>query len=196
MRALNTILSTVSAVLLVLALFFFVRSYFRFDGVLRFVEHAAAGAAPDAPGTPQGFYAKGKSSGLISHKGQLTYVSIVNPIGADTWEGWSVPVDEVFASGPMNLVWDVRERRGLEFGSARTQSGLTDPIHQVTWQLQYTYATAPYWLLAVLFAVLPVRWVIGYRRAARRAREGRCAHCAAPLEGGMDRCPTCGKAVG
>src|SRR5215217_4846565 len=114
MRALHTILSAVSAVLLVLVLYFFVRSYFRFDGVLRFVENASA---PVVPSAQTGFRAKGKSVGLISYKGQLIYVSIINPIGADTWEGWSVPVDREFASGPMNLVWDVRQRRGLEYGS-------------------------------------------------------------------------------
>jgi hypothetical protein len=189
MRWLFTILAAISLALFTLTVFFYVRSYWRFDGVLHFVEHESH----PAPGE---FRPKGKSTGFISYKGQLTYVSIINPIGGDAWEGWSVPADATFASGPMNLVWDVRERTGLEFGSARTRSALTDPMYQVTWQLAYTYGTFPYWVLAILFAILPARWMLSYRRAARREREGRCLRCGYDLRGSTSgKCPECGTPV-
>src|SRR3954454_13142931 len=146
MRWLFTILAAISLVLFALTLFFYARSYSRFDGVLHFVEHESY----PAPGE---FRPKGMSTGFISYKGQLTYVSIINPIGGDAWEGWSVPVDHPFAAGPMNIVWDVRDKHGVGWGESKTHSGLMDPIHHILWQLSYDFVTAPYWLLAILFGI-------------------------------------------
>jgi hypothetical protein len=197
MRWLLTILAAISLVLFALTVFFFARSYGRFDGVLHFgVGHPGTATGVNEAGLTESDQIRPRSSGLISYRGQLTYVSIVNPIGGDTWEGWSVPVDRPYAAGPMNIVWDVREKHGVGWGESKTHSGLMDPIHHIMWQLSYDFVTAPYWLLAVLFGILPTRWFMNYRQTARREREGKCVKCGRDLKGATEgKCPTCGAPV-
>src|SRR4051812_21890114 len=103
MRALNTILSAVAAVLLALVLVFFVRSYLRFDGMLHYTDEGTPGVATGFSGNnvTADVEFKGRSSGIISYRGQLTWVSITTPIPVGDWEHWSVPTDQPFASGPM-----------------------------------------------------------------------------------------------
>lgn len=54
-------------------------------------------------------------------------------------------------------------------------------------------AVAPYWLLIALLSVLPISWIILYRR--RRWRTGMCCKCGYDLRASKDRCPECGEPI-
>ena len=56
----------------------------------------------------------------------------------------------------------------------------------------------PYLPALVLSGILPALWLRGVvrrRRAARRARAGRCPTCGYDLRGSAERCPECGASV-
>jgi hypothetical protein len=57
----------------------------------------------------------------------------------------------------------------------------------------YAYYALPAWLLAVLFAALPVVRLIRYRRERRNRRHASiCPACGYDLRATPDRCPECG----
>jgi hypothetical protein len=195
MRLSSTILAALSLILMVFAVFFGVRSYSRYEGALRYGKGAPTPATAFTKDESYSQDFTGRSTGLLSYRGQLTYVSIVNPLRPEPWETWSIGANETPRSGPMILVWDVRLRSGLAFGSANTKSGLQDPKIGAAWQLPYRYFTVPYWLLALLFAILPYRWVVKLRQVAKWEREGRCPNCGTPLPADAAKCPGCGRAT-
>jgi len=53
-------------------------------------------------------------------------------------------------------------------------------------------AVVPHWLVAVVCAIVPGVAFVAQRRAARRARAGRCARCGYDLRATPGRCPECG----
>jgi hypothetical protein len=53
----------------------------------------------------------------------------------------------------------------------------------------------PAWLPAILFSVLPVRWLTNVMRQRRLRRLGRCPACGYDLRATPDRCPECGRAI-
>jgi hypothetical protein len=167
MRALNTILSAVSLVLLALVLFFFVRSYFRFDGALHYAEGKPTVATASGNNQTLEQEIAGRSTGVTSYRGQLTWVSIANPIRADDWETWSVPADQPYSKGPMLLVWELRDNSGLRWGATKTRTLVRDPIMGISWQLPYTFFSIPYWMLVLGLAILPYLWVTSFVRASR-----------------------------
>ena len=59
------------------------------------------------------------------------------------------------------------------------------------WARQGTVAV-PHWFVIAGSAILPVVWLIGRRRARRRARGGLCAACGYDLRASPGRCPECG----
>jgi hypothetical protein len=56
----------------------------------------------------------------------------------------------------------------------------------------YRLLRIPYWFLAVLTQVGPLRRWLRLTRADRRARKGRCSECGYDLRGAAGRCPECG----
>jgi hypothetical protein len=95
------------------------------------------------------------------------------------------------------------EVRGLLRGSASPHGGLgfefaggaidVDPYGPAS---AYHYAVVPYWFLALLTQVAPVRRWLRCRRAARRARRGQCVGCGYDLRGTVGGpCPECGAAA-
>lgn len=196
MRLLSTILSAVSLVLLLFVGFYYARSYLRYEGVLHFSEGAPESVTASKYGNTVDVDVTGRSTGWLSFRGQLTYVSIANPVRFDSWVSWSFPADTPPATGPMVLVADVRGHRGLQGGSAVSQHELRDPVGRVAWRLPYRYFTMPYWVLVMLLAVLPYRWITGYLRAMRWEREGRCGGCGADVKGLTGNCAKCGEPIG
>jgi hypothetical protein len=83
-------------------------------------------------------------------------------------------------------------------GPARWQSwGQTDPAIPIA---QHNFRIGvPFWLMAVLLAILPAWAAVGHivRWLRRRARLGRgqCTACGYDLRATPERCPECGKAV-
>jgi hypothetical protein len=197
MRLFSNFLAALSLLLLLVVCFFWTRSYFRYEGVLHFSEGAPLQATASGVGETLDADVTGRSSGWISYRGRLTYVSIANPLRTKPWESWSQPADAPPSAGPMILVWEARAHSGLAGGSAKTQNELRDPVRpEVSWKLPYRFFTLPYWLPAMLLVLLPYRWLAGRRLAARLAREGRCVHCAHDVRGvTTGTCPQCGAAI-
>jgi hypothetical protein len=196
MRLLSTILSAVSLVLLLFVGFYYARSYARYEGILHFAEGAPTTVTASKNGNTVEVDVTGRSTGWISFRGQLTYVSIANPVSFESWTGWSEPADAPPAIGPMLLVAEARSYRGLQGGSAMSQHELRDPIGRVAWRLPYRYVTMPFWVLVILLAILPYRWITGYLRAMRWEREGRCVGCGADVKGLTGNCPKCREPIG
>ena len=193
---LNTILSAFSLLVLLIVVFFWVRSYWRFDGILHYSEGEPVTVTASNNGKTVDAQFQGHSSGLISYSGQMAYVSIVNPIKAADWEGWSSPVEAKTGTGPAALVSDVRvQHSGLRFGSAKTQSELRDPVLGVAWQLPYHFVILPYWILAILLGIMPWRWLAAYRLALTREKQGLCIRCGASVRGLTGNCPKCGEPI-
>src|SRR6266566_7218597 len=197
MRLLLNFLAALSLLLLLIALFFWTRSYFRYEGILHFGQGQPLTATASGVGETLDREVTGRSSGWISYRGRLTYVSIANPLPAEGWEIWSQPVNAPPGTGPMILVWEARAHSGLAGGMTKTQNELRDPIRVgVSWKLPYHYFTIPYWLPVMLLALLPYRWLAARRLAARRVREGRCPACGHDVRGLSGVCSQCGAAIG
>jgi len=196
MRLLLTILAALSTLLLIFTLFFYVRSYSRYEGVTHFTEGGSETATASANGKTVEMDVSGRCSGWISYKGQLTYVSMVDPVKFESWENWSQPLDQPMpAKGAMVLVSDARLHSGLGGGKAKTRSELTDPVMGVSWRLPYHYFTIPYWALVLLFAILPWRWGSAFRLAVQREKAGLCVRCGKSIQGQTGKCANCGEPI-
>jgi hypothetical protein len=192
MRIFRPILTALSLLLLVLVTFFWVRSYLRYEGILHFGDSAPLVATAVGEGETLDGNVRGRSTGFISYKGRVTYVSIANPLLGQEWEAWSEPVNAPPSTGAKRLVVEAA-RHGLGGGASKTQTALEGQGVSLPLRLPYRYFTIPYWLLAMVLIILPYRWVDRRRLVARRSREGRCLRCGRELVGGS--CPKCGAAT-
>ena len=59
----------------------------------------------------------------------------------------------------------------------------------------YWYIATPHWLLALLAAALPARWIWRRVRSRRRVGAGRCPACGYDLRATPGKCPECGTAA-
>jgi len=192
MRLIGTILSALSLLLLLGVLFFWMRSYSNYEGVAWFREGKDLTPATwTQAGTSETWELPGRSRGILSYKGQLTYASIANPLISEPQEFWSHPLKEELTAGKSAaLMFDAKNRAGITFGSDVTRHDLID-INGKAWKLPYHFVTTPYWMLAILLALPPYFWISNYRLLAKREREGRCLKCGTPLAG-ADKCANCG----
>jgi hypothetical protein len=88
---------------------------------------------------------------------------------------------------PDDTFWN---RIGFGYASqSQTTQGLNDST--VTVRAYWL----PYWLLAVVASVVPLRWVTLLVIRARRQRQGLCALCGYDVRVSEGRCPECGSAL-
>jgi hypothetical protein len=100
--------------------------------------------------------------------------------------------------GPMQVPLYARGKLdgvGLAFGRSGLDTGFGNygPM-----SIRREFVSVPYWLPALLAALLPAVWVAFFlRRRRRRARlrKGLCVACGYDLRAGGDRCPECGTPV-
>jgi hypothetical protein len=191
MRLLSTILAAISMLLLIGVLFFYVRSYWLYEGNVHYSEGGQARAALTVRGKRGEGDIPGRMSGLLSYKGEFTYASIAVPTEEPAWQSWSNPLDEPLKNGAMSLMYPTV---GSRFGYASGEAHVADK--DLAWELPYWNVTIPYWLPVVLLAIGPWRWFVNYRVALQREKEGKCIRCGADLRGAKDKCPKCGEGVG
>jgi hypothetical protein len=195
MRLIPTILAAISSMLLIFVLFFWARSHMRYEGILHYSEGAPARVTASGNGKTVDEELTGKSSGWVSFPGQLTYISITNPVRSADWESWSDPIDTSISVWPSLLAADAITHHGLSLGPTQTQGELRDPMMGIAWRLPYWYFTIPYWMLAIVLAILPYHWTMDYRRAVRREKLGLCVRCGESVKGLTGKCPKCGTAI-
>ena len=172
MRWFFHIFSALSLLVLVVVMVFWIRSYSRFEGVLHFGESEPLAATVLGEGESTSVDVAGRSSGWLSFRGRLTYLSIANPLRSDSWESWSEPADAPPGMGPMMLAWEARGQDGLSGGTTQTKAALRDPVKPgISWLLPYRYFTLPYWVPALLLAILPYRWVAAWWGRRRVVKE-------------------------
>jgi 4-amino-4-deoxy-L-arabinose transferase-like glycosyltransferase len=189
MRKLRDILSWLSLLLLIAVLFFWMRSYARYEGVLHYGDAAPLVATAVGEGETLEGNVRGRSTGWVSYRGRLTYVTIANPLRADVWEAWSEAIAATPSPGAKRLVMEVAAQSAMGGGSGKTQMAIEGQGVSLPLRLPYHYLTVPYWLLALLLAIAPWRWIERRRLVAQRVREGRCVNCGHELVGGA--CPKC-----
>jgi hypothetical protein len=197
MRRLSNILAGISLFFLILVLLLWVRSNWRYEGILHYVEGPLVTVKAAANGKVAEEQFAGKSSGWISFPGQLTYLSVTNPVRSNDWDGWSEPVDveESKATWSMKIAAQAGIHRGLRMGPTQTQGDLRDNMMGFSWQVPYWYLTIPYWMLAIALAILPYRWVADYRWRAKRVKQGLCVKCGHHVRGVIGDCPKCGTPI-
>jgi hypothetical protein len=193
MRKLRDILSALSLLLLIAVIFFWVRSYARYEGVLHYGDAAPLVATAVGEGETLEGNVRGRSTGIVSYRGRLTYVTIANPLRADQWERWSEAIAGTPSSGAKRLAVEVAAQSAMGGGSGITQMAIAGNGVSLPLRLPYHYLTLPYWLLMVLLAIAPWRWIDRRRLLARRTREGRCVTCGHELVGGV--CSKCAAAA-
>jgi len=193
MRAISTIVSAISLLLLILVLFLWLRSHSRYEGILHYGSGAPLKVKASYGGKVVEDECPTRSSGWISFPGQLTYVSVANPVNTNDWESWSEPLDTSLAAWSPLLAADAVIQSGLRWGSAETVRDLRDLQTGYSWKLSYSYFTIPYWMLSVLLVILPYRWVADYRWRQRRIKQGLCVNCGHIVRGVVGDCPKCGK---
>jgi hypothetical protein len=74
----------------------------------------------------------------------------------------------------------------LGFGSAYTVT------HDAFAHVERRRAALPYWFIATVAALLPLRQLVARLRRRRALRLGRCTACGYDLRGSPERCPECG----
>jgi hypothetical protein len=195
MRLLYTIVAAVSLLLLIFVAYFGARSLRRYEGTLT-TREVVAPIRVTASGNnrTEEIELYTQTSGWVSYRGRLTYLSIANPVRGQEEETWSRPASDTAGTWPMALAAEVRSIGSIGWGSGKTVGKLRDPLG-ITWRLPYSYFTVPYWLLAVLTAVLPALWGRSFYIAVQRERRGQCVRCGTSVKGLTGNCPKCGEPI-
>ena len=97
------------------------------------------------------------------------------------------------AMDPLDVDWRLG---GVQYFHGDRRYVNKPPVQAWVWG--FLIVTVPYWLLAVLTAILPMVAGVGMFRSVRRRRRkqaGRCATCGYDLRASGEVCPECGAKV-
>jgi hypothetical protein len=187
MRLFTTILAAVSCLLLMFVILFWIRSYWRYDGIVWYGAGREAHVALTVRGKRGEGEAAGRMRGFMSRAGCLTYASMADPSDEPDSQSWSHPVGQPPAPGAMSLMFPTTAT-GFYIGSGLNHAS----DRELNWELPYWRITIPYFLLALLLATGPFFWFRAFREAARREAAGLCTRCGASVAGLKGKCPKCG----
>ena len=181
MRRLGLILNVIATMLLVAVVALWLRSH-RVADVLMWQQWRA-----DAGGTYRGTFRT-----LTSGRGvvgvDLTGLTTAFPATSDAKPKFEwTRADALQFRLPGETFWN---RIGFGYVSqSQSAQGLNDST--VTTRAYWL----PYWLLAVVASLIPLRWAIVLAIRARRRRRGLCAWCGYDVRVSAGRCPECGSAL-
>src|SRR3954463_15105650 len=147
MRLLSTILAALSLLLLIITIFFWVRSQSAYEGFVHYSETGSYKVALRRGDAQAEGEINGNVAGILSRNGKLTYASIANPpLEPWSWKAWSGPRDQLEPGAP-TLMSPTIATGGFSVGGGKA----TMRDGQLLWELPYWRLTLPYWSLAILF---------------------------------------------
>jgi hypothetical protein len=190
-RRLFNILCILSLLLCVATAALWVRSYYRYDQLLRLSPYSRIDFA-SLRGTA--------ACGRFDYYDHERFV----PASAG-WEFYGGSTDGI--TGGIDLAEETDSGRITPGGSLFATSGETAYQRSAEWfgigfvinhgkyGIDYRSIFVPHWLLVLVFAIPPVWWLRRCVRERHRLMNELCAKCGYDLRGTPDRCPECGKAA-
>jgi hypothetical protein len=174
------VMAGLSLLLCVAAAGFWVRSYWRLDGLSHF-DKSISDVRIDSVSCGSGTVA-------LVHL-VLTPTTTESNVLSSRFPRWRASADP-----------NPKVSMGRALSETRTEgferAGLGWRHGQKTWNLgtmsDERVLFLPCWLLVLVFAVLPVSWCRSELRRRRRAKLGHCPKCGYDLRATRDRCPECG----
>ena len=165
----RAILTALSALLLMLTLTLWLRSYRRADiGGL--------------------FVAGGRLQAAGSYWGKMHF--FLSDLEFGHTRAWSLDVTSGTLDEFLSLRDALTSTPALDRGTLGLRLVRSPP--QSFYGATYWIVVLPHWLLALLFAFLPIAWLRHHLRVRRRIKHHLCLHCGYDLRSSTDRCPECG----
>ena len=173
-RALFTLCTVLSLVLLVATCVMWVRSYWRHEGKIS--KHGQL------------------QQSVWSVLGGIRYLRVESAYTVrPEHEDFNWYSREVHSSDPVDRNFGNRTRTvsgaGFHYIEGDWREGFIYPGEP---PMPYRAVVVPYWSIAVFAALLPAGWFFGFVRRRRRRRAGLCVRCGYDLRASPDQCPECG----
>jgi len=132
---------------------------------------------------------------LFSHEGRLLVLAVNEDTFTDEWLRSKPPTANDWKLLLPPNTW---RRFGIEIAPTTTISNYSFTFNSggkdvtMLMPLRYWELAIPYWMLAILAAVIPILRLPAIIKRRIRRRKGRCIVCGYDLRATPDRCPECG----